>query len=245
MPFFIVSILVQLTLVVHIIKSGRPMTWVFIVMFFPLVGSLAYMILELLPEWNNSPAARNVRRKLDQKLNPDRAFNAASLNLDVADTVQNAMALAEECMLKGRYREARELYQRSLRGIHADDPELLMGLARAQFGEQDYPATLATLDLFKQHHPKKTSADGHLLYARALEGAGQLEAAIEEYEALVRYYPGPEPACRLALICKARGASQRATSLLEQVVKQSRIGGRHYQQLHGEWVALAQRELQG
>ena len=77
------------------------------------------------------------------------------------------------------------------------------------------------------------------------DGTMPIQAAIEEYEALVRYYPGPEPACRLALICKARGASQRATSLLEQVVKQSRIGGRHYQQLHGEWVALAQRELQG
>ena len=50
MPIIVISIIIQLALVVHIMKTGRNTTWVFIVLIFPLIGSLAYCIIELLPE---------------------------------------------------------------------------------------------------------------------------------------------------------------------------------------------------
>jgi hypothetical protein len=242
MPYFIVSLVIQLALVVHILKTGRNMTWVFIVLFFPLIGTLAYIIVELLPEWTNSPSAHRARRTLSSVVNPDKNLHQASRSLAVADTVQNAMALAQECLDKSRYGEARQLFERSLRGVHADDPHLLLGLAQSEFGLGDFGGTVKTLELLKEKNPGHRSPEGHLLYAKAQESLGNTEEAIHEYQALLTYYAGPEPACRLASIFKARGYVQEARALFGKVVTESKIAGKHYNTIHKEWVALAQRE---
>src|SRR6187402_1303907 len=96
MPYLILSLVIQLALVVHIIKTGRNMTWVFIVLFFPFIGTLAYVIVELLPEWSNSRSGVTARRKLTRLANPDGSFKNASRNFEVADTAQNAIRLAAE-----------------------------------------------------------------------------------------------------------------------------------------------------
>jgi hypothetical protein len=239
----ILPYIIQLILIVHVLKTGRTTTWVFILLFAPFIGGLAYLIVELLPEWSNSRGGMQVRRHLKKLANPDRDFKAAARNFEVADTVQNAMALAEECLAKERYDQARDLFERALRGVHEDDPVLLMGLARARFGLGDAAGTIETLDLLKAKNPGHTSTAGHLLYARAKEQLGDTTAAIEEYGALVQYYPGPEPACRLGALLKAQGRNAEAQELFQKVLSQSRISGRHYNSLHKEWVEMARREI--
>ena len=239
MPLFIVSIVVQLALVIHVLKTGRNTTWVFILLFAPLIGTAAYVIVELLPEWSNGRSARAARRNLSRVIDPNRDLRAASDNLAVADTVQNAMLLASELLRKEKYAEAKEMYQRSLRGLHADDPALLFGLAQAQFGLGEFAAVVNTLDELKEKNPSHTSADGHLLYARALEQLGRTQEAIEEYESLCNYYPGPEPACRLGTMLKNGGESEKAAALFKRILAESRTAGRHYNSIHKEWVTIA------
>src|SRR5690242_2182741 len=117
MPIFIVSLLIQLALVVHVIKTGRNTTWVFILIFAPMIGGLAYLIVEILPELLNSRGARKARRSFSRAVNPDKDLRAASQTLAVADTVQNAIVLAEQCLERGRFAEAKELYLRYLKGL--------------------------------------------------------------------------------------------------------------------------------
>jgi hypothetical protein len=242
MPYLILSIIIQLALVVHILKTGRSMTWVFIVMFFPVVGTAAYIIVELLPEWTNSRSGAQMRRRLSNLADPDRNRKSASRRFAVADTVQNTIVLAGECLAKEKHAEAEELYRRAMRGLHADDPVLLYGLARARFGLGNFAGTIEALDLLKEKHPDQTSSDGHLLYARAKEQLGDSDEAIREYESLVGYYAGPEPACRLGAILKARGRTDEAHALFQKVINESRIAGRHYNSIHREWVEMARRE---
>lgn len=242
MPIFILSILIQLALVVHILKTGRNMMWIFLVLFVPLIGPLAYLIVELLPEWTSSRSGVTLRRKLAKLANPDGSLQSASHKLAVADTAQNALVLAGECLAKERFEEARDLYQRALRGVHEDDPVLLLGLARAKFGLGDAAGTVATLDFLKSRNPHHTSPEGHLLYARAREKLGELDAAVREYESLVGYYSGPEPACRLGAILKQQGRTAEAQALFRKVINESRIAGRHYNTLNKEWVEMARRE---
>ena len=243
MPYVVASILIQLALVVHILKTRRDSTWVFIVLFFPLIGSLAYFIVELLPQLARTKALRDAKRKVSQTLDPEKDLRAAADNLSLSDTVQNAMALAESCFKAGHFAEAEELFTRSLKGPHAEDPQLLLGLARAQFGGKRYAAAVQTLDLLKRSNPSFRSSEGHLLYARSQEELGNVDAAMHEYEVLSEYYAGPEPACRLGLIHKARGEAQKASQIFAQVLNKSRVAGRHYNDLHREWIALAKREV--
>jgi hypothetical protein len=242
MPLLILSLIIQVGLVVHIIKTGRNTVWVFIVLFFPVVGALAYAIVELLPEFTRSRTAHRARRGLVKAVDPDRDLREARQRFEAADTAQNAIALAQLQVDRAMYGEAKALYERFLTGIYASDPALLEGLARAQFGLKDFDGTVATLDRLKQTNPDHRSGEAHLLYARALEGAGRRDAAVYEYEALVRYYAGPEAACRLALLLKAGGDAVRARELFEGVARNSRNAGAHYNDLHREWVELARRE---
>lgn len=244
MPLLVLSIIVQVALVVHIIKTGRNVTWVFIVLFFPLIGTIAYFILELLPELRGSRAAQSAQRSIAHAVDPDKALREATEQYELARTAQNALALAEQHLARGNFADAKALFERSLAGVHSDDPDLLLGLARARFGLDDFAGTLAALDDFKRVHPDKTSQDGHLLYARALEGLGRVDEAIDEYRALAAYCAGPEPSCRLAMLLKAQGRGDEARALFEGVVARSKTAGKHYNTLYREWVAQARREAQ-
>jgi len=44
-------VLLQIALAVHVVRTGRPIIWVLLILFFPLVGSVIYIIAELIPEW--------------------------------------------------------------------------------------------------------------------------------------------------------------------------------------------------
>lgn len=245
MPLIVLSVIIQVALVVHILKTGRNTTWVFIVLFFPLVGSLAYAIVELLPGFTHSRAGMDVRRNLARTIDPDRALREAQQRFEAAGTVRTAMDLAKEHLARGQFEPAKALYQQFLSGLYATDPGLLEGLAASQFGLGEYAATIETLDRLKAHHPAHRSPEAHLLYARAREGAGDRDAARHEYEALVVYYPGPEPACRLAQLLEAGGEPERALELYRGVVQRARTAGAHYASVHKEWVSLAQRKVAG
>jgi hypothetical protein len=243
MSLLILTYLVQLALIVHVLKTGRNMIWVFVLLFAPFIGGLAYFIVELLPDLLGTRGARKARRSLTNAIDPNRDLRAASQQHAVADTVQNTLVLANQHLERQQYPEAAELFARCLRGLYADDPDILFGLAKAQFGLEDYADVIATLDRLRATNPKARTADSHLLYARAQEESGALDAAKTEYEALGKYYPGPEPRCRLALILKAQGDAEGARRLFAGVVGESEVAGRHYNQVHREWVSLARREL--
>ena len=242
MPLIALSIVVQLALVVHIIKTGRNTTWVFIVLFFPLIGSLAYFIIELLPELTNTRTARTAQRSLTKAVDPDKALREASEQYELARTAQNAMTLAREHLERSNFSAAKELYERSLSGVHNDDPDLLLGLAQAHFGLAEYADALRCLDTLKDKNPGKTTQDGHLLYARALAVQGRIDDALHEYQALVDYCSGPEPSCRLGSLLKAQGRLDEARVLFESVLARSKTAGKHYNTLYRDWIALAKRE---
>lgn len=59
------------------------------------IDILSYVIVELLPEWTRSRTARNLGRSVAKAVNPNKDLQQAAQNLAVADTVQNALRLAE------------------------------------------------------------------------------------------------------------------------------------------------------
>lgn len=64
MPFFILSVIIQVLLIVHIVKTGRNTTWIWIVVLLPAAGAIAYFIVEILPELMGGRSARKAKKKL-------------------------------------------------------------------------------------------------------------------------------------------------------------------------------------
>ena len=129
-------------------------------------------------------------------------------------------ALAEECEKRGSGKKRSGSTRPRKRHI-ADHPAVLMGLARAELGSGDAPACLETLHKLDEVQPNLRNQEAHLFLARALEATGRTDEALDEYEAVSRYYAGFEARSRYALLLLKQGRVQQAQELFREVVRAS------------------------
>ena len=130
MPFGIVLLLINVGLIVHAAKTGRFWPWGYIILFIPGFGALAYVLVELAPEWFGSVQGQKARRHVVNTLDPSKRYRALTEQLEVADTIANRAALAEECLELGKFTEAEYHYEHILALPMGDDPIYALGRAR-------------------------------------------------------------------------------------------------------------------
>lgn len=239
----ILMLFVQIGFAVHALRRGYPIFWVFLIVFVPVIGCLLYVIMVLLPEFTQSRTAMGGARALRNALDPGRELRELRDALDTTDTVGNRVALAEAYVRLGKLDEAIELYQSSLTGIYRVDPVLLLGLAAAQVESGQFLNAKATLATLSESHPDEDKPAARLLMARALEGAGDRDAALTTYARLVDTMAGAEVKCRYALLLQAAGREPQARALFQEILREAKKGTRHSQQLNQEWIEAARKAL--
>lgn len=241
-PILLLSILLQIGCGVHVVRTGRPLYWIFIL----LIGSvLVYLLAEVLPDLQRSRGANRALGRVRDRIDPGRRTRAASRDLEIADTLDNRRRLAERRLADGDYAGAEALYREALRGLYATDPTLMLGLAQAQFHRGEPAAARDTLDALIAANPTFRSHDGHLLYARAVEACDDFDAAAEEYEALVQDYPGEEPRVRYAGLLQRHGRQDKAQALYAETLRRVDLAPAYYRREQREWVDIARRESTG
>lgn len=243
MPIVVLSLLVQVALVIHILKTGRPRTWIWLVMILPVAGAAAYLVLELLPDFAGTRSGRKTIRTVQDLVNPDRDLKSAAQDYQTAKTIDNAQRLAQELLLKGQYAEAAILYRDCLKGLHEFDPLFMYGLAQAEFGLGNFTLVKELLDQLIAKNPDYKNPDAHLLYARVLASLGDSRGALHEFEVLDSYYPGAEASYHFAKLLQKLGQTERALAVFESILAKAKTGGSHYNDLHGKWVKLTALEL--
>ena len=240
---FILTLAIQAGLIVHVIKTGRNSLWVWAIALLPLAGSLAYVVVEILPTLFGSRTAQRTKAGLSRMIDPDRDLREATAAVEVSGNVDARRRLGEELYERGQYTEAIRAYSQGLTGIFEFDPTLLLGLAQAQFAASEYAAARATLERLIQHNPDFKSAEGHLLYARSLEALGALDEAEHEYAAVAPGFPGAEARLRYALLLKSRGKLDDARRILQDLLDGARLAPGHYRKAQAEWLERARREV--
>lgn len=236
-------ILLQITCVIHAVRSGRMFPWIYVIVFLPLVGCIAYLVVELIPEWMGTRGAHKLKKSVRDAADPGRAMREALREAEMTGSIDARRKLAEQHLAHGNAAEAVALYRGMLDGQFREDPVLWLGLARAQFASGDAAGTQASLDALQQLDPKFQSGDAHLLYARALEAQGKDGEALDEYRRLVRYFSGEEARCRYGLLLDRAGRRDEARAMFEQVSKSLTGAPRHYRQTQKEWGEIAARAL--
>ena len=239
----ILSIAIQAALIVHVIKTGRNMLWIWAIALLPLVGSIAYAVVEVLPQVLGGRTARRAKSGVQRMIDPDRELRRASAEVEISGNVDARRRLAEELFERGRFDAAIDVYQGGLKGVFEHDPTLLLGLARAHFASQDFAAARATLERLAQHNPDFKSADAQLLYARTLEAQDALEDAERAYANIAPGYPGAEARVRYGLLLKRRGNLPAANRVLKDLLDGAQLGPAHYRRAQAEWLERARREL--
>ncbi len=239
------SIVVEVVLIIHAIKTGRNFLWVWVLLLLPGAGSVAYIAVELVPELFRSSTARRTARGMKRALDPGANLRRYENEARVTGDVASRQRYADELARHGRYDEAIGVYRQILTGLYAQDPNIMLGLAKAQFGKGDATAARTTLDELVRLNPDFRSPEGHLLYARALEVEGNVAKALEEYKALAPSYPGAEASVRYAQLLKAQGQSAEAATIARELLEQARIAPAHYRRAQRPWLESAQRLAAG
>jgi hypothetical protein len=243
MPFGIIFLAIEVCLIVHAAKTGRFWPWGFVILFIPIFGALAYVLVELLPEWFGSTQGQKARGRVVSTLDPGRRYRVLADQLEVADTIANRAALAEECLMLGKFAEAERHYEHILALPMGDDAIYAFGKARAQFGLGHPQDAVATLDELRRRWPDYQSAEAHLLYARALEEAGRTDDALYEYQAVANYYPGAEARARYGLLLDSAGRQAEAKVVFTELLTGLKRAPKYVRRVQAEWIALAEKAL--
>lgn len=244
MPFLLlISLALQIACAVHVVRTGREQYWLWIIIIGSYLGVIVYAVAVLIPDLRRDPRGRAAARHVLHKFDPERQRRHIQQRLEIADTIDNRRALAEESMRLGDFANAAELYRSVLKGVYANDASFLLGLAQAQAGQQDFGAARATLDMLYAAHPDFRSSDAELLHARALEAIGDHAGALERYRELATSYPGEEARFRYGALLKQAGRFSDARRVFDDMLKRARNAPRYYRRKEKDWLASAQREL--
>ena len=244
MLLYLLPLIIQVLLIIHVIRTGRNQIWIWVLALIPLAGPIAYIAIELIPELFRSRTARRTARGLRKAMDPTADLRRYESEARVGANVASRQRYAEELLRHQRYDEAIVQYRGALSGLYEHDPNLMLGLAQAQFSKGDAPAARATLDELIRLNPDFRSPAGHLLYARALEAEGNVAKALEEYQVLAGSYPGAEAAVRYAQLLQGQGQRAEAQRVVRELLEQARIAPGHYRRAQRTWLEAAQRMLQ-
>ncbi|MEG2804568.1 tetratricopeptide repeat protein [Stenotrophomonas sp.] len=242
-PIFLLSLILQVGCCVHVVRSGRPLYWVLILLMFSYLAVLVYVIVAVVPDMRMRRSGDRVLRKVRAHLDPGRDARAASLQAEVADTPENRRRLAIECLRTGDFAGAEQAYRRALRGIYAHDPDMLLGLARAQLGLDQPADALATLTTLAEANPGYRSYDADLLHANLLDILGRTEEALRRFEAVAPNYPGEEARVRLGQLLRQAGHTDRAAEQFRDSIARAQAAPAYYQREQKAWLEIARREL--
>ena len=243
MPIAVVILLLDLSLVVHAAKTGRLCPWAYIILAIPGLGALAYIGMELLPEWMGSIEGQKTQAALSKKLDPDKRLRELNDQFSRADTIANRVALANECLNRSRYDEGLEHFETVLRRPMGDEPAYMLGKAKAQFGLRQFNDAVVTLEELTGTYRDFNSAEGHLLYARSLEAAGRTKQALVEYDVVSAYFPGPEARVRYGMLLVTAGRMPEGRAVFSEVLERIGRMPKYVRKVEAEWIALAEKGL--
>ncbi|MHA6203296.1 tetratricopeptide repeat protein [Dyella soli] len=240
---FLLSIALQVACAVHVVRSGRPLYWIWLILIGSYLAVLVYVLIAVLPDLRHDPRGRKAASKALQMIDPQRRRRELQRRLELSNTVDNRRHLAEESLQLGDYTNAQELYQGLLTGMYVTEPDFMLGLARAQSGQGDHVAARRTLEALIQANPGYKSSDGHLLYARCLEELGESEAALEEYRVLADSYPGEEGRFRYGRLLARTQRHAEAKDVWQAQIRRAELMPGYYRRKEQPWLKAARLEL--
>jgi hypothetical protein len=237
MPILIMSLIIQATLIIHVIRTGRPSWWIFLILFAPGIGSSIYVLLEILPNTGLFPALRKAEQKVIKAIDPTRELRAAQDAFDLTPTIGNRLRLADASANMGDWAGAETLYKDCLTGQFAEDPATMIGHARTlvELGRpQEALDRINQLRVLGREGPNEA-----LIFARAAEALGQQADAEDAYAFAAPRIPTLEAQARYVRFLRLAGKDVDATRELQEFDARLARVPRHFQADARKWRTLA------
>jgi hypothetical protein len=248
MPFFegysiptLIELAAKIGCIVHVIRSGRNMHWIWLILFFPVGGPIIYFVVEIWPDLKSGRTGGGFSVRLPQ--NPAKAIARLSEELEFTNTVEKRVQLAHAYAAAGRHAEAIETVSACLRGVFKDDAVLTFERAKLHAGAGQHREALEDLRALDRLRSKHARYERQLLAARSHEARGEVAEARAGYEQALTLSVGEEARCAYAQFLARQGEAEEARKLFEETVRNAKHGGGVFRRLNREWIKQAKTQL--
>lgn len=234
-------VLVQVGCMVHVLRTGRPYWWIWIIFGFPIFGMAAYLFFEVRPSlgrgklnlpailWRLKSSAERIRLRQDA--------------LDDASTIKNRLLLADELHLAGQYDRECAVVVEGLRGPFADDANLLLRLAEAQLSAGRAGEAAQLLDRIVPERSSDFLLRLKLLRARIFSALGQSRDSETLFRELVAANKSEAPRYYYAEFLLRQDRPGEAIPILKDILYQYRRGTPVWRFKEKPWYYAAKQLL--
>lgn len=245
MPFFTSPYLyyaiigLQTLCVFHSIKKGNQTRWIWLIVFLPFVGSIAYIFTEILTKRD----LQQVQSSVGAIINSGGRIKTLEERLRFADTFNNRVALADACLNAGEHDRAIELYESVLKGLFVDNEYVIIHLIAAYYEKQRYQDILAIAPRIRKS-PDFARSRSRLLYALVLDKSGKADLAEKEFLTLNVRFAAYEARYEYELFLERNGRSGDAKEIFEELLNEATHLSSREKRDNKLWLSKVREELE-
>ena len=244
MPFFspyvyYITIGLQLICVIHCIKKGNQGYWIWLIIFLPLIGCIAYLFTEIFTKGDLDKMQSGV----GTVLNPSGRIKKLEANLQFSDTFNNRIMLADAYLEKGFVDKAIDLYESSLTGNFTENEYVFSKLILAYFQKKQYEKIIP-LGKKLSGLPQFARSRSQIMYAVALSHAANPQDAENEFLKMKSKFANYEARYEFGEFLKRTNRQDEARQLFSDIVNESPHLTPRERRYNRKWLQLSKTELQ-
>ncbi|HTK34754.1 MAG TPA: hypothetical protein VL358_05630 [Caulobacteraceae bacterium] len=239
LPMLVLTLAFSIGLCFHVVRTGQDSFWLWIILMFQGIGGLAYLAIIVIPGLFRARTVREIGKGAREALDPHRDYREAKAAVEESPTVHNRMRLAAAAGELGRHEEAEAVYREAAQGVHAEDPALQLGRAKALIELGRHAEALVLLEAIEREG--ESTAPAVLAFARAYQGLQRAEDADRAYRSAMERMPGLEPIARYAAFLRSVGRPGEAKALIADIDARAARTSGPFRREAQVWQDLASR----
>jgi hypothetical protein len=236
--YYYIPIALQAICVIHCMRKGNQNKWIWIIVFLPGIGSLAYIFSEII----TGRQIDNVRSGVGSVFNPGGSIRKLEEQLRFSDTFNNRVALADAYLAAGYTNDAIALYEQSLTGVFTENEHVLKQLILAYANAGRY-ADILPIAKKIYASPQFAKSKVHIIYALALEQTGKSDSAEKEFKLMNSRFAYFEARYQYSLFLIRAGRYEDAKQLLDTIVYEGGHLSSRERRANYEWIGRAKDEV--
>ncbi len=230
--------ILQIALIIHVYRTGRPYWWTWVLLMAPGIGGLAYVIVELLPGYRSPTGFWHSLKPQKWRIADKRE------QLEESETVDNRLSLAEELFEAGEFAEADAIASECLKGVFQNDPRTLVDVAKYKIALGKHEEAYAFLSRVDTTRNRMLALEHQVMRGDCLAALGKYAEAEEAYQSVIGFFIGEAPRVGLAQIYEKTGRADEAIALWKDIQKKFRRSSPAWRRTERSWYKLAKTKLE-